>query len=67
MIRVIGFDKSVELRQVTCSNCFAINQYDPKKDMTSMEPFGSANKRTMIRCGNCRQYIDTAKSFAANT
>jgi hypothetical protein len=65
MIRVIGFEKTVELREVTCNKCYAINQYDPRKDTTLMEPFGAPNRRTVIRCGNCSQYIDTSKSFAA--
>lgn len=62
MIRVIGFDSSVTLRQVTCNSCHAINEFDPKRDMISTEPFGSINRHSMIRCGNCHQYVSTDKT-----
>jgi nitrate/TMAO reductase-like tetraheme cytochrome c subunit len=62
MIRVIGFDSSVTLKEVTCNSCHAINEFDPKRDMVSAEPFGSTNRHSMIRCGNCHQYVSTDKN-----
>jgi nitrate/TMAO reductase-like tetraheme cytochrome c subunit len=62
MIRVTGFDSSVTLKEVTCNSCHAINEFDPKRDMVSMEPFGSTNRHSMIRCGNCHQYVSTDKA-----